>query len=266
MTRRSASLTLRAGICAAALVSGTAVSAGEEIGTTRPEIRPETVIAYEDLAQAQAGLRPVARTMALPAAQWDDTAQGASWTRATLVALEQNAPGIVDVVPADIDTWCPGYADNTDQQRRAFWVGVMSAISWYESRHQEAVVGAGRYFGLMQIWPTTARGYDCRADTGDALKDGEANLACATRIMAVTIERDGVVAANQGGLAADWGPMTHGWAREEMSEWTREQNYCQVDMAMSVPRPPERPASVAALATIPGLTATISTSGYATPE
>jgi hypothetical protein len=44
--------------------------------------------------------------------------------------------------------------------------------------------------------------------------------------MSVTVPRDGVVAANGGGIAADWGPFHQAAKREEMRTWVRAQPYC----------------------------------------
>ena len=43
------------------------------------------------------------------------------------------------------------------------------------------------------ISPATARSYGCEATSAEALNDGEANIACAIRIMSRTVTRDGVV-------------------------------------------------------------------------
>ena len=89
--------------------------------------------------------------------------------------------------------------------------------------------GDGRWFGLVQISPATARGYGCDARSGEALKDGSANLSCAIRIWAETVPRDGVVSAGGGGIAADWGPMVQTRKREDMRAWVRQQDYCLVE-------------------------------------
>lgn len=190
-------------------------------------------------------LRPVARDPVLPDARWDETDDGALWTRVALSAFEVHAPEITDVVPRDIDTWCPAYRQADEDQRRAFWVGMMSALSWHESRHLPHVVGGGNpWFGLMQIYPPTARGYECRARSGSALTDPTENLSCATRIMAVTVPRDRAVAVHDGrwrGVAADWGPMVSRSKRNEMIAWTRSQDYCIPAALLTVPLPPARP-------------------------
>jgi hypothetical protein len=98
----------------------------------------------------------------------------------------------------------------------------------------------------LQIAPATARAYGCEADSGEALRDGEANIACAIRIMSRTVSRDGVVAARGRGIAADWGPMSRQPVREQMQEWVNGQSYCQSTGAVwAALVPPERPAGLA---------------------
>lgn len=208
----------------------------------RPLLRPGRV-----LVQTGALLRPVLRQDILPVARWDDLSGGDDWTRATLAVLATDAAALDDVVPRDIGQWCPAYPDNPPDLRRAFWVGMMSALAQHESTlNPRAVGGGGQWFGLLQIYPPTARLYDCAARTGEELRDPQANLACAARIMAVTVTRDQAVAIHDGhwrGVAADWGPMTSRVKRAEMSAWTREQPYCRRELAVRVAlRPQLRPS------------------------
>ncbi len=164
----------------------------------------------------------------------------AVWTRAAMSALKDHGKPLVDMVPKDIDTWCPAYRSATDRDRRAFWVGFLSALAKHESTYKpRAVGGGGRWYGLLQILPGTARGYKCNAGTGEALKNGAANLSCAVRIMAVTVPRDGVIYGPGGrGVAADWGPMRSAAKRRDMARWLRRQNYCK---PISSTRPHPRP-------------------------
>lgn len=220
-----------------------------ELAGFRPAVRPSYMLRYPVEVQTGALVRPVRRMFFRPAARWDAQPDGAIWTQAAMTALATHAPGIVDVVPRDIATWCPGYATNPPFMRRAFWVGLMSALAWHESRHRPQAVGGGdQWYGLLQIYPPTARGYSCRAQTGPALTDPASNLSCAARIMNVTVRRDRAVAVNDGrwrGIAADWGPMTSQSKRDDMSSWTRRQSYCQIQTTLaSAPRPPARPAAI----------------------
>jgi hypothetical protein len=162
-----------------------------------------------------------------PVARWDFRPEGRAWTEASVAALGSYGRPLVEIVPGDIKAWCPDYEDASEAERKAFWVGLLSSLAKHESTWRpEAAGGGGRWFGLLQISPATARHYGCNAQTAAALKDGAANLACAIRIMSVTVPRDGVVAAGGRGIAADWGPFHQAVKREEMRNWVRSQPYC----------------------------------------
>ncbi len=159
--------------------------------------------------------------------RWDHLPQGDAWTAATLAAIADHGQPLIDMVPGDIDTWCPAYPKADTDQRALFWTGLISTLAKHESTWDPAEVGGGnRWFGLVQISPATARFYGCEAGTGAALKQGEANLTCAVRIMAVTAPRDGVVSAGMRGIAADWGPFHSTRKRTDMLDWVSSQSYC----------------------------------------
>ena len=163
----------------------------------------------------------------LPPARWDHKPQAEVWTTTALSALDSHASPLVDITPADIETWCPGYATASEEDRKAFWVGLISTLAKHESTWRPGVSGGeGRWHGLLQISPATARGYGCDATSAEALKSGTANLSCGLRIMSTTVARDGVVSAGGGGVAADWGPFNQPKKRSDMIAWTRAQGYC----------------------------------------
>ncbi|MFZ3584585.1 transglycosylase SLT domain-containing protein [Loktanella sp. DJP18] len=228
----------------------------------RPTARPAYMI--RDPAQVIQGapsVRPQVRPTFVPQTRWGKGGEAKAWTRAAMSAVA--AQGLDSVVPRDIETWCPAYAENSPTLRRAFWVGMMSALSKHESTYDpSAVGGGGLWYGLLQILPATARGYGCRATTGDALKNAVDNLSCAARIMGRTVKRDRAVALHDGrwrGVAADWGPMSNRAKIEEMSSWTRSQDYCVVQ---EHPRPVLRPATL--MAGVPQVR--VSTMGAASSE
>lgn len=187
-------------------------------------------------------VRPPVRVPHIPRTRWQHMEGHSVWTRAALSALKAHGSPLIDMVPGDITNWCPAYADNDDAQRRAFWVGYMSALAKHESTYKPwAVGGGGRWYGLLQILPATARGYKCNVGTGEALKNGAANLSCGVRIMAFTVKRDGVIHGRDTkwrGVSADWGPMRNASKRRDMAGWLKRQNYCT--LANSV-RPRTRP-------------------------
>lgn len=188
-------------------------------------------------------LRPPARIAHIPRTRWQHMGGHQLWTRAALSALKEHGKPLVDMVPADIANWCPKYPSASDAERRAFWVGFMSALAKYESTYKPwAVGGGGLWYGLLQILPATARGYKCNVGTGDALKNGAANLSCAVRIMAHTVPRDGVIHGYKKrkgqGVTADWGPMHSASKRRDMAGWLKRQTYCT---PVNAKRPQSRP-------------------------
>lgn len=217
------------------------------LAAARPNPRPDHMLRYPVEISQNPSVRPVMRVNYIPDTRWDFRDGSDSWTRAALSALRTHGSEMEDTVPRDIAAWCPAYEQNPPHLRRAFWVGMMSALAKHESTYRPEAVGGGNlWFGLLQIYPDTARRYGCRATTGEGLKDPEDNLSCAVRIMNVTVPRDNAIAVRDNrwrGVAADWGPMTRPNKIAEMAAWTRQQEYCTVPFQT---RPQVRPATVQA--------------------
>ncbi len=165
----------------------------------------------------------------LPVMRWDFRPEAEIWTQKTLLAVAENDPQLTMTVPSDIDTWCPGYPEASVEERRAFWSGILSALAKHESTWNPlASGGGGRWIGLTQIAPGTARAHGCDATSTGALKDGGANLTCAVEIVAKQVSRDQMVAGNgRFGLGRDWAPFRNANKRADMAAWTRVQPYCQ---------------------------------------
>lgn len=165
----------------------------------------------------------------LPDMRWDHRPEAKLWTATSLKVVAANDMRLADQVPGDIATFCPKYAQASVDDRRAFWAGLLSATAKHESTwNPKASGGGGRWIGLMQISPQTARAYKCDATSVAALKDGAANLACAVRIMSAQVGRDGVVAGGGArGIGRDWAPFRSAAKRADIAGWTRSQDYCQ---------------------------------------
>lgn len=163
-----------------------------------------------------------------PVMRWDHRPESDAWTKNTLAAIAENDSILPRLTPKDIDDWCPAYTENSQIERSLFWVGLASTLAKHESTwNPRAAGGGGRWIGLVQISPGTARHYGCKATSVSALKDGSANLQCAMKIWSTTVRRDGVVSEGFRGVAADWGPFHNRRKREDMRAWTNAQSYCQ---------------------------------------
>ncbi len=221
-----------------------AVDAHARLASFRAVARPDHMIRYAMTRTAPLPKTPPqARGAFHPATRWTHKPGHDLWTRAAMSAVSSHGEGLDSIVPRDIERWCPAYEDNPPELRQAFWVGMMSALAKHESTYNpNAVGGPDLWYGLLQIYPPTARSYGCRARTGEALKNPTENLSCAARIMNVTVARDKAIAIYDGrwrGVAADWGPMSNRRKIPEMAAWTSRQSYC---VSLKTIRPQARPA------------------------
>lgn len=186
--------------------------------------------------------RPAPRSNALPRARWEYRSNGDLWTRVALAAVQTHGQTLLETVPEDIGEWCPAYAENDIGDRAAFWAGLLSTLSRYESTFDpRAVGGGGRWFGLLQIYPKTAEFRKCRVQSGEGLKHAASNLNCAIRIMTATVPRDNAISVKDTrwrGVAADWGPIRTAWMRKDMQRYLKRQNYCR---PLAEVRPKPRP-------------------------
>ncbi len=162
------------------------------------------------------------------AARWDHRPEAADWNAAMVSALARDGAALITAIPADADTFCPGYANASPEGRKAFWVMFFSGLARYESGWRPEAAGAGgRYRGLLQISPATARFHGCDLSHPSGLYDGASNLACAVRIANAAVRRDGVIATGRGGVAADWPPLRDAGRRAEIAGHTRALPQCR---------------------------------------
>lgn len=167
----------------------------------------------------------------LPAMRWDHRPEADQWTASTLAALRIEGAVLETTVPSDIAAFCPAYASAPAADRRAFWAGFLSALAKHESTwNPQAKGGGGKWIGLMQIAPQTAKANGCEASSGQGLTDGSANLACAVKIAAKQVGRDGAIVTDGSGgwrgVARDWAPLRSAEKRADVAGWTRAQSYC----------------------------------------
>ena len=176
-----------------------------------------------------AACQPVASADEAPeiVTRWDHRPEAPVWNAAMVEALTGKQAAMLAEIPRDAADFCPGYARAETEARAAFWVAFFSGLARFESGWRPEAAGAGgRYRGLLQISPATARHHRCQMDSADALYDGATNLTCATRIAASAVQRDGVIATGRGGVARDWPPLRNPRKRAEIAEFTRTLPVC----------------------------------------
>lgn len=99
-------------------------------------------------AQQTEAFRAPTREENMPNTRWTHQPDHLLWNRAALSALKTHGKALVDIVPRDIETWCPHYLEASDADRRAFWLGFMSALAKFESTYKPKAVG-GRW---QMVW------------------------------------------------------------------------------------------------------------------
>ncbi len=178
---------------------------------------------------AMSGGDVVVSSASMPPMAWDHRPEADRWTKAGLTAVATHGRALLDFTPRDSAKFCPGYKTATASERAAFWVGVYSALAKYESTwNPQAVGGGGQWFGLTQISPATAKGYGCKATSGQGLLNGADNISCAIRIGAVQATRDGAVAGDgRQGLGRDWAPFRDQAKLNAIARFTATQPYCR---------------------------------------
>ncbi|MCC6000542.1 MAG: transglycosylase SLT domain-containing protein [Pararhodobacter sp.] len=160
--------------------------------------------------------------------RWDHRAEAEIWNAAAMQALQTDGAAMLELTPLDAEEFCPAYASADTEGRAAFWVAFFSGLARFESGWRPEAAGAGgRYHGLLQISPATARHHGCDLSSPRGLFDGATNLACATRIAASAVARDEVIATGRGGVARDWPPLRNATKRAEIAAFTRELPVCQ---------------------------------------
>lgn len=180
---------------------------------------------------------PVA--VAVPA-RWDDKADGAKWTAFTMAALNAHGSALVAATPSDIALYCPKYPSAGAEGRKAFWIGLLSALTKWESSYDPSTsfvepnvfdANGNRVTsrGLLQISIESGRGYGCAIANDQALHDPQVNLTCAVRIFNRLVVRDGIIGSDAQpwkGAAAYWSPFRNQSKRKDIRDWTKAQSYC----------------------------------------
>ena len=131
------------------------------------------------------------------------------WTQHMLGAMDDLGEVLIDSRPQDVLSFCPNYDELNGNQKKWFWITLISVMTRYESSFkpetafQEAFNDAqGNPIisrGFLQISIESGRGYDCDLPVAEVLHQPRTNLRCGVRIMRRWVDRDGVISRRVNG-------------------------------------------------------------------
>lgn len=124
-----------------------------------------------------------------------------------LAFLEPAIPAnsaLTSLIPADISTFCPAYAQQDGQGRASFWRGLLLAMVGPESgfRTTTSLWEKGKLqqfsIGLLQLSYTDRANYGCDFANEADIADPARNLSCGVRIMTKLVSENGAIGARSG--------------------------------------------------------------------
>ena len=195
------------------------------------------VISY--LITAQVALAaPVVEAVPL----WEShAAEGRVWTEHALTSMKTYGQALLTTKLSDSASFCPKYNGLSAQQKREFWVYLLSAMTKYESNFKLAMTykelfkdSKGEFVisrGLLQISFESSEGYSCGFADEEAIYDPELNLDCGIKILNFWITRDRSLAGRSGntwrGGARYWSTLrSTGTPYAEITKLTRKLPFC----------------------------------------
>ena len=171
-------------------------------------------------------------------AAWDSRSEGRSWSQMTRLAIDTDGAALLAATPADIEVFCPNYANLTPQAKREVWVVLVAQIAQIESALDPMAVknppGPGQAQarrGLMQISVDTAQRYRCANVGPMQLNDPQTSLGCGVKILAATSGADKIVTGyTQGGwkgAARYWVDLRRPENVADLQAATNGQTFCR---------------------------------------
>lgn len=220
-------------------------------GPQDPDVEPR--VEFLELDPALPALPAVQRRIAVRA-DWDGRPDGNIWTELALRHLREFGQALLVAVPEDIEEFCPQFRSLDAAGREAFWVGLISAMTRFESNFRPEVAfneyehcrdqrcrdrmttSDGRPVisrGLLQLSQESANGYvGCPVPRQDELRLHEAdlNLRCTVAILNRRVVRDRVINAQRDGSwvggAAYWSVLRPGSSLTSILRYTNRLAIC----------------------------------------
>lgn len=137
-------------------------------------------------------------------AAWSKKNADGMWTAVAEEAVATS--GLVSSKPTDVAKFCPAYSRKSSEERKIFWVGLISVIARLESNFRPETKYTESFAdskgnkvisrGLLQISIESAnqKKYGCGIATAEDLHDPAINLACGVKILDAWVTNDRVIA------------------------------------------------------------------------
>lgn len=167
-----------------------------------------------------------------PKADWDHLPQAGLWTSLTMKALQDLGKELLSANPEDGASWNSGFSSFSQDQKKAFYVMLLSSMARYESNFkpteryvenfvdQEGKSVVSR--GLLQLSIESVNGYGAGIQKAEELHDPETNLRAAVMILNRWIPKDGVIGnGSNTGAARYWSVIRKLDTRKKIQEKTR---------------------------------------------
>ncbi len=175
---------------------------------------------------------------------WENhTSQGKAWTEFVNRELDLNGQNLLDVIPADRNLFCANYSNLSEQQRKAYWVFLISSMVRFESNFNpsasytegfdDAQGNAVVSRGLLQLSIESGNSYGCQFKSAQEVHDPLKNLSCGVKILNRWLGRDGRIAGKvdskwRGG-ARYWSVLREGdkTSYKSILSWSQNLSICK---------------------------------------
>ena len=209
-------------------------------------VRLKQLMAFSLLACAShawsMGDRSPASTSTVFSARWEKKhPDGRDWTLSTYREISKVAAGLVTATPYDYKDFCPEYKSLSPENKKNFWVYLLSSMAELESNFNPSLSyresfrdGSGNYVmsrGLLQISIESGNAYGCAFKSQSDLNDPYRNLSCGLRILNKWVVNDkriaGSVSGSWRGGSRYWSVLRTSTKVNSIKSWTR--NFCSAN-------------------------------------
>jgi hypothetical protein len=182
------------------------------------------------------GSRSPASTATVLSARWEGKhPDGRDWTLFTYKEVSKVAAKLATTTPTDYKDFCPEYKSLSDENKRNFWVYLLSSMAQLESNFNPSLSyreafrdGSGNYVmsrGLLQISIESGNAYGCGFKSQSDLNDPYRNLSCGLRVLNKWVVNDkriaGSVSGSWRGGSRYWSVLRTATKVNSIKSWTR---------------------------------------------